>query len=660
MSESDKKQSMFAFRTWFFIFVCIMLSLIAIVSLLKTDLPNFIVSISLFIALCLYMFSKKGFPVLLFTLGICLICGSGIVCNFNNYNKGIVNEEEKFTITGRADETFVQQSSGFNRVLYNCEISHNGSVLFTNKTISVYLYGGNIECGDKITFSAKLKNVQFFSVNGLNENIYKGINYSTQVAYDDIQNLEKTDLTLKEVIKLRALTILNNNLDSENAMLAYAIVFGDKSCLDYDLKQAFTMSGLAHVLAVSGLHTGIIFMLLLFLMKRLKIKYGVKLGIISIILLLFTYICNFSPSIVRASIMAIVLSFTYLTSQKNDALNVLGLAGIIILLTNATQLWNIGFVLSFTCMFALIVFSNFWSKKFSNVRQSGFKDIFVASIVTGVCTLPCMAHYFSSFSLISAVTNVLVLPIITSFYALIFLFLMISLIIPLTPILYGINIILGAVVNLTSALASVNLAYIKILTIGTIGLICSFMLFFAFSQKTNIKKVPKIITCTFLTCIVCFSCVYCNIPKIDNNSITKINSLKVCVANFDNKVSAFDLLSSSTDLYEIKEFLREKRIKNFESLFLLKYNFIQDNKLKSFFAEFDVGDIYVAEYAFEDYKPILNEYCKDSNVTVLYDDKEYQTKTFSFKYNLIKQDSCFISINYDNAKYVVYSTSSFG
>ena len=165
-------------------------------------------------------------------------------------------------------------------------------------------------------------------------------------------NVNSTDVTvvsgkqnLDESIRSSVKTMLFNSLSYENANFSYAVLFGDKSLVEEITYNYFSASGIAHILAVSGLHIGFLVLMLLFLFTSIKLNKKVQFLLIFIILAFYSYMCGFSPSVVRASIMALTLLFAKLLGEQNDNISSLSFAGILILIFNPIELFSAGLLL---------------------------------------------------------------------------------------------------------------------------------------------------------------------------------------------------------------------------------------------------------------------------------------------------------------------------
>ena len=145
-----------------------------------------------------------------------------------------------------------------------------------------------------------------------------------------------------------------------------ALTLGYKEGLDKDLRRHFQASGAAHVLAVSGLHTGIIYGVLLWLLTlggRVKPQYENRAGrwTVSLIILaamwFYAWLTGMTPSVVRAVVMVSIFEIGRMVYRQAFSLNTIAGAAVLILLVKPTDLWSVSFQLSFTATAAIVLFA---------------------------------------------------------------------------------------------------------------------------------------------------------------------------------------------------------------------------------------------------------------------------------------------------------------
>jgi len=151
---------------------------------------------------------------------------------------------------------------------------------------------------------------------------------------------------------------LTDNLSGSDLAIAQALVLGDKSLLESDVKNAFTNTGAMHVLAVSGMHVGLILYLFLALFGFFPSFLSKKQATILIVLILWIYaiITGLSASVIRAVFMFTILALSQISSKQNDSLNTLFFSAFILLILNPFYLLDVGFQLSYLAMIGIFLF----------------------------------------------------------------------------------------------------------------------------------------------------------------------------------------------------------------------------------------------------------------------------------------------------------------
>lgn len=207
--------------------------------------------------------------------------------------------------------------------------------------------------------------------------------------------------------------IFENAIESifkgKNAALAKALIIGDKTDINPELRQQFTRSGLAHLMAVSGLHVGFLVAPFWFLIPWLWTKsWGRIVGIISLGLglLFYAWLTGFSASVVRASIMAFLFSYAKLFEKVRYPMNIVGFAALLLLAINPFYLFDVGFQLSFGAVSIILLIIPTFSKL--TQKQTWTYKILSSMLVGVVVQLglsPILAHYFGEISLISPISN---------------------------------------------------------------------------------------------------------------------------------------------------------------------------------------------------------------------------------------------------------------
>lgn len=294
--------------------------------------------------------------------------------------------------------------------------------------------------------------------------------------------------TVRNIVREKIRNALHKTFSNENAELMYSTLFGDKTQLSRDMYSRYQSSGVAHVLAVSGLHVGIIVAVLKKLLQKMKVnKYVILIFILSF-LIFYAYLCDWSFSVVRASIMAIVVLLAPLFFREYDFLSSISCAGLLILIVNPTALFNASFVLSFLSVLGIClifpVFTNLLKKLKINNK---FTESLAWSLATNLAILIASIYYFKSFNPIGILANIVVLPLFSIIFTCTFLIVFLSLILPFVSyLLYFINPLTN-LLNLAINIISAKSYSYNANEIGYISIILWVLVLF-FTSRFNVKK----------------------------------------------------------------------------------------------------------------------------------------------------------------------------
>ena len=205
----------------------------------------------------------------------------------------------------------------------------------------------------------------------------------------------------------------------DTAGFAKALLMGDRSDISYETSTDFKVSGISHIIAVSGLHVSILFGLIYFLTGKRRVLTAL-LGIP--IVLMFAAVAGFTPSITRAAIMQILIMLALLVGKEYDPPTSLSFAALVMLLVNPLVVSSISFQLSFACMAGIVFLSEpirAWlldESRFGRYTSRIIKSLCVSvsvSVSATVFTMPLVALHFGTVSLVSIVTNLLTLWVVT-------------------------------------------------------------------------------------------------------------------------------------------------------------------------------------------------------------------------------------------------------
>ncbi len=223
--------------------------------------------------------------------------------------------------------------------------------------------------------------------------------------YLNERNILSRETTDKHTLHQRAAATLAQLPESHRAGLAVvrAMTVGDRSDLSRDLRNSYSQSGMSHLLAISGLHTGMVFMLLNLLLYWMPmLRYGGHLRNMLTIIALWLFVAGagFPPSAVRAAVMCTLLQWSLNSTSAHQSLNTWATAAVGMLVWEPRWIVDIGFQLSFLAVAAILAWGIPLGRqirlgnRFVNYLSQGYAIALTASIATA----PLIAHTFGIIS----------------------------------------------------------------------------------------------------------------------------------------------------------------------------------------------------------------------------------------------------------------------
>jgi len=244
--------------------------------------------------------------------------------------------------------------------------------------------------------------------------------YHQDYLIDDFRKIghEKPSFILAKAFEVRkkASAVLAEYIPSDRENnIAQALVLGVKDGIDRDTENAYAASGAMHVLAVSGLHVGIIYGIVLMLFKPFrKTKWSnVLLAIVSLaVLWSYALVTGFSPSVLRAVTMFSFIAVAQASGRNTNIYNTLAASGFILLMFSPYLIMSVGFQLSFLAVFGIVYIQpkiyNAWL--IDNYLLDKIWAITAVSIAAQIATIPLTLLYFHQFPTFFLVSNLAVIP----------------------------------------------------------------------------------------------------------------------------------------------------------------------------------------------------------------------------------------------------------
>lgn len=206
--------------------------------------------------------------------------------------------------------------------------------------------------------------------------------------------------------------------DNDNAGIIKALLTGDKSNIEHKTKLTFAHTGTAHILAISGLHVGIISSIILLFMSFIPNRL-IRFVLFSLLLAFFVVLTGSHPSSIRAAFMAILIYLAWIAQRKINLLNILSLSVIIIILFNPQMIYSVGFQMSVSALLGITILYKPIYKFFDSILKSNnliilfIKTSLTLTFSVTIVVSPLVAYYFGYYSYVSPLANLFAVPLIT-------------------------------------------------------------------------------------------------------------------------------------------------------------------------------------------------------------------------------------------------------
>ncbi len=369
------------------------------------------------------------FSLVMFLITLCIGISSVTLKNQRNYKSHYSNGYFKVDSTYNTIVT-IQKILKSNNYYHKYEVEVNnlnsntvsGSLLLNIQKDSL---SEMLKVDDVIFLKAKFKSIPLprnpFGFNYKNylknRQIYHQV-YCYNKCFEKLKPTNKSINGLTASFREKITTDLKRDGYKNNELgVVSALLLGQRHIVTSDLLDSYSKAGAIHILAVSGLHIGIIMLILSFLLKPLEyIKHGKTAISISIIILLWMYafIAGLSPSVVRAVTMFTAVTVGMYLNRPSNIYNTLIISMFVLLLFNPLYLFEVGFQLSYVAVFSIVwlqpKLTSLWSPKYKLINY--FWQLFTVSVAAQIGVAPLSIYYFHQFPGLFFVSNILIIPIL--------------------------------------------------------------------------------------------------------------------------------------------------------------------------------------------------------------------------------------------------------
>lgn len=349
--------------------------------------------------------------------------------------------------------------------------------------ISVYLGECDFTLGDEVKVFGKIK-FHEYSVYGYANSL------TMEISAEQIVLVSKPKNVFYVVSNFLKSNILRNVSGDEGGIMV-GLFLGDTSYMTESALSRYRLSGISHIFAVSGLHIVFFSSILSKVLSLIKLK-GFKNTIVSAVLSVFyAGLCGFPVSALRAVIMSTTLNLIKNAGRKYDFLNSIFLSLIIVLLIFPETLFTYGLILSYAAVIGIALFNRVFERIFSFLPDAVSSSLSVSAAVTYFMT-PILFLAWGYSSVIVIFLNLLLVPIVSVLYSLVFASSLIYCVLPFFDFIWNIPFVVAHFIN--SALDELNVIYFTYYgSISVLSVILYYACAFAVTERTNFKLPVKFI-----------------------------------------------------------------------------------------------------------------------------------------------------------------------
>ena len=279
----------------------------------------------------------------------------------------------------------------------------------------------DLQYGDVIEIQAFFKPIENFGNSSFDYKQFMAEKYIYSTAYVPSKswiqrNSQQSLQRIGAVIQKNTFEYFKkSNISQNSKSIIYALAFGNKSLLEAHTKKSFASAGAMHILAVSGLHVGIVSSILLLICIPLRHTRWNFLSIAVVISGIWVYasITGLSPSVQRAAIMFSLLSIGFLLKRRVSSYNTIAASACIAILIDPYAFYNVSFQLSYIAVLSIL----YGVPKLQGIIYTKRKitkyiwGIITVSIAVQIGTFPISVYYFKQIPLYSIITNIFVIPL---------------------------------------------------------------------------------------------------------------------------------------------------------------------------------------------------------------------------------------------------------
>jgi len=260
----------------------------------------------------------------------------------------------------------------------------------------------------------------------------------------------------------RISSLFKKNFSRQIFSFSSAVFLGKKEEYFSQIRKIFVEAGTCHILAISGLHVGIVSTVFLFIFKLARFKRRTRFILTIPLVLFYAFLSGARPPVLRASLMFLVYALSFLLRRKFLIFNSLALAGLIDLFIKPDDFLTVSFQLSFLAVFSISLgFRYFYVKRKLTLLEK-IRILFLVSLFANLGLAGLLSFYFGKVYILNLFTNILVIPYLGLIFYSLFVFLGLSFIGPLREVLcLACSFLIGLFLKINYFFSNFPLSYLN-------------------------------------------------------------------------------------------------------------------------------------------------------------------------------------------------------
>lgn len=437
-------------------------------------------------------------------------------------------------------------------------------------------------------------------------------------------------------VKQYSIKVIDKFIGGDESEYLKGLTLGERSNISKEVKENFVNAGVAHIIAVSGLNVAYVIIILWGLLIFVPVRYSYKVAITLVFLVFYMNLTGNTPSIIRATIMASVFLLSQVIERKPNPYNIISFAALVILVIDPRQLFDAGFILSFTAILSIVIIYPRLEKLINRIKW--YREIntdkfigkiikwtaalFLGTLAAQIGTLPITAIMFKKISVISLAANLFAIPLSNLALGLGFVMIIASLISAWLASVFGAlnSFLLFIQLVLIEACAKLDYAFVETYFVDWMLFVFYYaVLMLAFTiTRVNYKARLAVIILIFLNFFVWKSV------------FDKTNHAEITYMDIGNSNSTLIKMPQGTSIMincggagqkyfsaerNIIPYLKSKGISRIDLLVINSLNYNEFRNLKYLVENFDVIKVILPVY----YKPVFENkrislFAKNTNI----------------------------------------------